>query len=214
MPSPVSFGRTDDRERASAATAHPRPEMDDAALMELVQAGNREALGLVFDRYSALIRKVGTRILRDNGEAEDLVQEVFLYVHRKSHVFDPAKGQLVSWLMQIAYSRAFNRRERMKASEAADYARIEELADRALADDPATGIADELASRDTLAQAMNELSEAQRETLHLYFYEGYSLREIASRRQENHANTRHHYYRGIEKLKEVLRRLDRCRLNS
>jgi RNA polymerase sigma-70 factor (ECF subfamily) len=208
LPSGLSVGHARDKDDPSASLelAHPRPDLNDEVLMHYVQQGNREALGLLFDRYASLIRKVGTRILRDNAEAEDLVQEVFLYVHRRSEIFDPSKGQLVSWLVQIAYSRAFNRRERMKASESADYARIEELADTA--QDPSFCLlTDDLASRELVEQALAELSEVQRQTLRLYFYQGFSLREIAGELKDSYDNIRHHYYRGIDKLKQIMNRL-------
>lgn len=208
LPPGLSFGRADDPAHARGLPL--LRDLADEALMRLVQAGNREALGALFDRYASLIRRVGSRILHDTAEAEDLVQEVFLYVHRKSEIFDPEKGQLVSWLVQIAYSRAFNRRERLKASESADCARIEELADAAQLEERWVDlVADELAARQMVEQALAELSEVQRETLRLYFFEGYSLREISARLAQTHANTRHYYYRGIEKLKEILKRGER-----
>jgi RNA polymerase sigma-70 factor, ECF subfamily len=51
--------------------------------MRLVQSGDREALSLLFDRYSCLVLNVATRILRDPTEAQDLVQKVFLYIPKE-----------------------------------------------------------------------------------------------------------------------------------
>ena len=51
--------------------------------MRFVQSGDREALSLLFDRYSRLVLNVATRILRDPTEAQDLVQEVFLYIPKE-----------------------------------------------------------------------------------------------------------------------------------
>ena len=95
---------------------------DDEAAMGLIQRGNRDALGLLFDRHSRLILKIGTRILRDPEEAQDLVQEVFLYVHRRSHAYDSAKASVASWLIQVTYSRAFTRRGHLSARAKADWA--------------------------------------------------------------------------------------------
>jgi RNA polymerase sigma-70 factor (ECF subfamily) len=172
--------------------------------MRLVQEGDSEALGYLFDRYSSLIEKVAFRILRDLSEAQDLVQDVFLYVHRRSHVFDPTKGALVSWLVQIAYTRAFSRRQQMKSRDAADCTRIEELANSVPANEGLERFLDELSARDLVEQALENLTEPQRKTLQLYFFEGHSLREISVSLNESLSNTRHHYYRGIDKLKEVL----------
>jgi RNA polymerase sigma-70 factor (ECF subfamily) len=150
--------------------------------------------------------KVATRILRDATEAQDLTQEVFLYVHRKSRIFDSSRGSVSSWLVQIAYSRAINRRHRLNARAQADCLRLEELANS----EGGVGLVLErltetLSAKELVEQALDELSEKQRQTLRLYFFEGYSIREISTRLNESFANTRHHYYRGIERLKAVLK---------
>ena len=180
-------------------------DLDDETVMCLVQRGDREALGVLFDRYSRLIQSVGTRILRDAVEAQDLVQDVFLYAHRSSHIFDPARGPLASWLIQIAYSRAFTRREYLSARAKADCSRIEELADLESVDISLERLADTLSARDLVQKALLELTERQQQTLRMYFFEGYSLREISTKLDDSFTNTRHHYYRGIEKLKTILK---------
>jgi len=66
-------------------------------------------------------------------------------------------------------------------------------------------LADEISAKDHLRQALEELTERQRQTLRLYFFEGYSLREISAQLDDSFINTRHHYYRGIEKLRTLLK---------
>jgi RNA polymerase sigma-70 factor, ECF subfamily len=172
--------------------------------MCLVQGGDREALSQLFDRYSRLVLSVATRILRDPIEAQDLLQEVFLYIHRRNSIFDPSKATVASWIIQVTYSRAFNRREILTARAQADCARIDELADLTDAEMRIEKLTDELSARKLVHQALGELTERQRETLRMYFFEGYTLREISANLQESLTNTRHHYYRGIEKLKGLL----------
>jgi RNA polymerase sigma-70 factor (ECF subfamily) len=186
-------------------TRDPVWKEDDESIMHLVQRGEREALGLLFDRYSRLILNVATRILRDATEAQDVVQDVFLYVHRKSEIFDPNKGSVSSWLIQITYSRAINRRHRLNARAQADCSRIEDLADLADVHLSLERVADTLTIRGLVEQALKEVTERQRQTLRMYFFEGYSLREISTHLNENFANTRHHYYRGVEKLRAMLK---------
>jgi RNA polymerase sigma-70 factor, ECF subfamily len=179
--------------------------VDDLAVMGLVQRGDREALSLLFDRYSRLVLNVATRILRDPTEGQDLLQDVFLYIHRRSGIFDSSKGTVASWIIQVTYSRAFNRRESLSARAQADCAQIEELADSADSDMRLEKLTDELSARKLVQEALAELTDRQRETLQMYFFEGYSLREISANLQESLTNTRHHYYRGIERLKGVLK---------
>src|SRR5262249_39816909 len=86
----------------------------DEVLTSRMQRGDREALAVLFRNYAKSIRNLGAKILRDDAEADDLVQEVFLYLHRKSALFDGSKGSARSWIFQIAYTQAFIRRRKLK----------------------------------------------------------------------------------------------------
>lgn len=68
---------------------------------------------------------MGLRILRDSSKAQELVQDVFLYVFRKSQDFDPSKSCLRTWLIQIAYSRGFNKWEYLALRRFYDYRHID-----------------------------------------------------------------------------------------
>src|SRR5262245_56009942 len=76
-----------------------------------MRAGNRDALGVLFDRYYRLVFAVARRILRDRAEAEDLMQDVCIEVYRKADLYDSGKGCVKTWLLQYAYHRSFNRRK-------------------------------------------------------------------------------------------------------
>src|SRR5271169_2781772 len=67
-------------------------EPTDEALMTRVQAEDRDALVRLFERYSQKIRRVVTRILRDVTEADDVVQDLFLFIQRKARIFDSSKS--------------------------------------------------------------------------------------------------------------------------
>ena len=79
--------------------------------MMQVQGGDEGALGQLFDRHAQTVLGIGMRVLRDPGEAQELVQDVFLQVYQKRHLFDPEKGTARAWLLQTAYHKAFDRRE-------------------------------------------------------------------------------------------------------
>src|ERR1700674_596501 len=85
-------------------------EIPDEVLMARVGDGEKEAVGCLFHRYARLVRAVGYKILRDDSEADDLLQEVFLFIHQKSAVFDGSKSSPRSWIVQVAYHRAIDRR--------------------------------------------------------------------------------------------------------
>lgn len=182
-------------------------ECDDEILIARVQAGDRDALALLFRRYAHPIRNVGKRILRDKAEADDLVQEVFLYIHRKSGLFDSSKGSGRSWIVQVAYTQAFLRRRALKShgfylSGITDKPiECHPLGDKGAQYDHTV---EGLFGRNGWRKIVEDLTEAQRETLRLHFFEGYSFAEIAEKLGQSFANVRNHHYRGLEKLRKHL----------
>lgn len=182
------------------------PELDEY-LMICIQAGHREALSSLFRRYARTVRNVGQRILRDNAEADDLVQDVFLYIHRKSALFDSSKGSARSWIIQIAYTQAFLRRRELKSH--GFY--LSGIADRRLESYHSSDewahydhTVEGLFGRDGWKKIIEGLSDDQRETFRLHFFEGYTFTEIAEKLNQSYVNIRHHYYRGVEKLRKHL----------
>jgi RNA polymerase sigma-70 factor, ECF subfamily len=85
-------------------------EISDEQLLEQVREGSQEALVPLFRRYAHAVRSVACRILRNEAEADDLVQEVFLFVFRKAALFDVSLGTARSWIIQVTYHRAIDRR--------------------------------------------------------------------------------------------------------
>ena len=190
-------------EISSAAT-----EFSDGDLLSKVCRGDREALAMLFRRYADPIRNIGRRILRDKAEAEDLVQEVFLYIHRKSVLFDGSRGSARSWIIQVAYTQAFLRRRRLKAQ--GFY--LSGIADKAVeGHQPETSgganydhTVEGLFGRNGWKRIVEDLTGDQRETMRMHFFEGHTFAEIAEKLGQSYANVRNHHYRGLEKLRKHL----------
>jgi RNA polymerase sigma-70 factor (ECF subfamily) len=177
--------------------AHLGTESDEL-LLSRIASGSREALGHLFRRHQRVVLNVASRILKDPSEAEDLCQEVFVSLFLKAKSFDASKGTAISWIIQIAYHRAMNRRQYLSHRQ---HYNAQEF------DEEMTGVGrkplilDELTARNLLNRLRGQLSESQRETLELHFFEGYSLAEIAEKTNQTLGNVRHHYYRGLERLR-------------
>ena len=88
----------------------PVPAESDETLMARICDGDRQAFAFLFRRYARVVRFVAWKVLRDEFQADDLLQEVFLSIFRKCKLFDCTKGSVYSWLMQITYCRAIDRR--------------------------------------------------------------------------------------------------------
>src|ERR1700759_5191319 len=105
-------------EELAAAFLSPSPlrNLTDEDLMAALHMGCNAALALLFERHSPLVFRIARAILRDDGEAEETVQRVFLDVFKAVNQFNPARGSFKTWLLQYAYHRTINRREHLQAN--------------------------------------------------------------------------------------------------
>jgi RNA polymerase sigma-70 factor (ECF subfamily) len=182
------------------------PEPDDETLMQRMQESDMAALGLLFHRYSKLTLGIARRVLRDNDEADDLVQDIFLFLYFKSKLFDPSKGSARSWVIQVTYHRAYDRRRYLSVRSFYDRTQGDEGRKVLLsAINPGGENPEEfLAWQSILRPAFEELSEDQRNTIVLHFYEGYTLREISKKLGRSFGNVQHDYYRGMDRLRKYV----------
>jgi len=182
--------------------------LSDEALLQRVRGGDRESLALLFRRYARLVRRIGERILGDKSEADDLVQEAFLYLHRKNYLFDRSKGSARSWIVQVAYTQALLRRRQLRGH--GFY--VSGIPDKQIEFDLGANqqgayydrTIEGLFGRNGWKKIVEELTEDQRDTLRLHFFEGLTFAEIAEKLGQSYRNVRNHHYRGIEKLRKHL----------
>ena len=178
---------------------------DDQLMVEL-QDGVNDALAVLFERYQRLVFSIALKIVRDRGEAEDVTQNVFLEIYRSVAQFDPAKGKLKVWLLQFAYHRAFNRKKYLdtrnfysqESTEVIDSVSFGEYS-------TSTKYAPAELER-LLQQGLATLGEPQKRVIELASYDGLSMSEIADKTGDSLSNVRHHYYRGLQKLRSFMTR--------
>jgi RNA polymerase sigma-70 factor (ECF subfamily) len=179
----------------------------DETLLARIATGDREALALLFRNYARLVHAIGRRILRDDAEAQDLVQDVFLHIARKCYLFDSSKGSARSWIVQMTYFQALNRkgylteRHYYTALDCED-SPAEELATPVIAEYDHSGEA--LFGRKRWQRVREMLTEDQWETIRLHFFEGCTFAEIGERRNQPVGNVRNHFYRGLARLRKYL----------
>jgi RNA polymerase sigma-70 factor (ECF subfamily) len=178
------------------------PLRPDEELMDRLRVRDPEALDTLFRRYARLVMGIAFRTLRDYGEAEDAVQETFLYIFRKAALFDARKGPAKAWIVQVACHRSLDKKSYLGRR---GFYLVTEID---AADDTVPGSTDldrEIGARldrKKLEQAFAELPDAQRQTLEMFFFEGMELRQIADEIDEPLGNVRHYYYRGLERLRK------------
>jgi RNA polymerase sigma-70 factor (ECF subfamily) len=179
-------------------------ESSDESLITRIGADDHEALAILFRRYARLVWSIAEKILRDPAEAEDIVQELFLSLQSKAHVFDSAKGPARTLIVHMTYQRAISRRRYLTSRQF--YGRCGLEGSIAKISAPRIEHYDDSVEahlgRGGIQRVLAALSEDQRETVRLYFFEGYTLAEISHRLRQPLGNVRHHYYRGLDKIRK------------
>lgn len=181
------------------------PKLSDEEVMEQLRQGHPEALPVLFDRFYRLVLKIALRILRDAGEAEDLMQDVFFEIFNKANLFDATRGSTKTWIAQYAYHRSLNRRQYLTLR---DFYHRHQIAESEVIESNSLDMSWRGLTfrewRRVIDQGLETLSEKQRKTLELACFQGLLLSEIADRTKDSLPNVRHNYYRGLEGLRKFL----------
>ena len=176
-------------------------QLNDEDLMRCLQSGNNDALAILFERYRRLVFSVALKVIGNVGEAEDAMQSVFLEAYRLAAQFDPTRGTAKVWLLQFAYHRSMNHRRRLECRDFYHSIEVGDLPDEAepLVQSPNTD------QQRLLVEALEHLPSDQAKVIQMACLEGFSFREIAAATGQSLGNVRHYYYRGIERLRAVVK---------
>jgi RNA polymerase sigma-70 factor (ECF subfamily) len=171
----------------------------DEQLATLFLGGQHDALAVLFDRYSRLAYSISVRIVKDESEAEDIVQTVFLDFSRALGTFDPERGSLKVWLLQYAYHRALNRKRHLMANRFYSWAELEDAHHQAYM--PRVS---EVMERSQLLEKLLEQTTAQRRNiLELTYCEGLTANEVSIKMGLSVNVVRHELYRALSELRKL-----------
>lgn len=187
----------------------------DTDLMDALRRGCNDALAVLFERHSALVFRIARAILRDDGEAEETVQRVFLDVFRAVNQFNPARGSFKTWLLQYAYHRTINRREHLQANHFYNREELDELAPAELFYGAGHLVClppQEVAC--LVEQVLSLLEPRQRKVIELTYFEGLTAEEVAKATGNTASSVRNNLYRGLSKLRNAVLENHKSRANS
>jgi RNA polymerase sigma-70 factor (ECF subfamily) len=187
----------------------------DTDLMDALRRGCNDALAVLFERHSALVFRIARAILRDDGEAEETVQRVFLDVFRAANQFNPARGSFKTWLLQYAYHRTINRREHLQANHFYNREEIDELTPAELFYGAGHLVClppQEVAC--LVEQVLALLEPRQRKVIELTYFEGLTAEEVAKATGNSASSVRNNLYRGLSKLRNAVLENHKSRANS
>lgn len=174
------------------------PEADDVALVKALARGEQDALGVLYDRYCALLLALGTRVLGNPKEAEDLLHDVLLEAWRAAKTYDRSRGTVRSWLCMRMRSRAL---DRLRSAGRARVVLDEE-------GKPKDGVSEEDPSvapdRAIVRKALAALPIEQRTVLELGYYQGMTSSEIATHVDIPIGTVKSRVARGLAQLRATL----------
>lgn len=165
----------------------PEEAISDGEAIRRVRAGERDAFRVLVDRYQGRAYRLALRVLRDEEEARDAVQEAFLKAYGALDRFE-GRSRFYTWLYRLVMNQCLDRRRRDRSDRHVPFEEGGAAEGEAAPDDPpevlgvrfapaAEAMGKEL--RRHLAAAIDTLPEAARATLLLREVEGLSYAEIA-----------------------------------
>jgi len=155
--------------------------IEDAALMNGIAARDPEALAALYDRHSGILKALVIRVIHDEAEADDLLQEIFMQIWRQARNYSEKKGQALGWIVTLTRRRAIDRLRKRQA-----YNRVTERLELETEHQPDAWLHNRIDCdilqddlRQFLQQRIEALPALQRQAIDLAFFKGMSQREIA-----------------------------------
>lgn len=182
----------------------PFDSSDEIQLVARLRARDQAALNALYERYSNVVYAIAVRILGPAADAEDVVVDCFWQVWQQADNYDTSRGQLRTWIVTIARSRAL---DRLRAVRRAPVVSVDDEATFVAAAQAADNPEQEalLGQQAALVrQALGALPREQREALALAYYRGLSQSEIAAQLGEPLGTIKTRIRLGMMKLREQL----------
>ena len=156
-------------------------EASDEKLMEAITDRRQVALRTLYERYGKTLKSVITRVVHEETEADDVLQEIFLQIWKEASNYSPKAGRPLGWVVTLARRRAIDRLRRRQA-----YCRAKDRFEVHVGQQPGSRarnkISDDLIRSDLrqfLNRQLSTLPEFQRQVIELSFFEGRSHLEIS-----------------------------------
>ena len=178
-------------------------EADENAMRRMA-TGDGGALSELYDRYGRAMFSLAVRILRDQSDAEEIVQDVFAQAWRQAARYDTTRGAVVAWLLMMTRSRAIDRLRARRGQPPLEGDHPSALRDAA---DGSTPIDIALLTADQVGRvraALESLPDAQRTAIELAFHEGLTHTEVAERLEQPLGTIKTRIRLGLLRLRAAL----------
>jgi RNA polymerase sigma-70 factor, ECF subfamily len=178
-------------------------------LVASVAKGDQKAFERLYEQSSALLYALVMRIVGNQDEAAELLQEVYLEAWRKASNYDAARGTPMAWLVTLARSRALDRVRALGSRGKGVTVSLDDAPTSSLVATNSDALEMRAAAeRHTLVgTALKSLPPMQRQAIELAFYDGLTHMEISARLQTPLGTIKTRIRLGMEKLRDSLRSL-------
>jgi len=168
-------------------------------IVEKCKQGNRQAQFELYRLYSQAMYNICLRMLKNEMDAEDLLQNSFVDVFTKLHTFK-YQSTVGAWIKRIVVNNCINylKKRRLQIEELKDN-HASSLIEPAQEQDLGPSV-----SVDQIKSAMNDLPDGYRVVFTLYMFEGYDHKEIAGLLGVTEATSKSQYSRAKRKLKDII----------
>jgi len=205
---PLEMDEEAPRLEASAPLLEPGAPSD-LELMQGIQQGDPDALSELYDRYNGIIKALILRVIHNEAEADDLLQEIFMEIWNQAKNFSAQKGKPLGWMVTLARRRAIDGLRKKQA-----YARAEERLQSETEQQPEAWVHNttetEISRGDTrelIRKVIDSLPLAQQEAVELAFFQGMSQREIAAKTNTPLGTVKTRLELGLKKIYDGLKEL-------
>jgi RNA polymerase sigma-70 factor (ECF subfamily) len=176
----------------------------DLELLRQIAGGDRAAFAEFYERHATLMFSVASKILNDPGEAEDVLQEVFLQIWEQAARFDPQLGKASSWAAILVRNRAIDRiRASQRRTRLAEEAGVEQVVAIEVSE-TANGVIHGHEQAKLIQTAIGELPAEQRRAIELAYFSGLTQDEISKKLNEPLGTIKARIRRGLLKLRDQL----------